>query len=211
MNDPCDVTSNSNAFSDPLVVNVSGFVTPPSSGLTTTITASVPDGHGGLPLPTPVVATTTTQLDGTFTAAINIPNPNGIDQVDVVSSVAGASETAQCSVSFSSIEVSLDGPCNVTTTSTISSDPFIITVSGLVTPLSAGHTVTITASVPEGWGGLPLPTPVEVTTTTAVDGTYVAVIDIPNPNGLGKLDVVTSVAGSSETEQCTTPCLISCD
>ncbi len=98
LNDPCNVTSSSDFSSNPVVVNVSGFVTPPTSGLTTTITASVSSGL--LPLPSPVTVTTTTQLDGTFAATINITNPLGVFQVDVVTSVAGASGTAQCNVSF---------------------------------------------------------------------------------------------------------------
>lgn len=97
INDPCTLTTPSDsAIDDPVVVNVSGFVTPPTAGITIQLTATVTSywvGSGA----SNVSTTTTTLANGTYSASISITNsPWAVRDVSVTaSSIAG---NTTCSV-----------------------------------------------------------------------------------------------------------------
>jgi hypothetical protein len=92
LNDPCTVTLVSGSeTSDVVVVRVSGFVTPATGSLPTTIVAT-PVGGGSA-----VTVGTTTADDGTFTTMIAVVGP-GITRVNVLTTVTGADGSASCGI-----------------------------------------------------------------------------------------------------------------
>ncbi len=93
----CDVISKREGLSNHVVVNVSGFIIPPSSGLLTTITARVTDE--ATPFPPPVTVTTSTQTDGTFSTPVDIPHTDEtVSTIEIVTRVDGARGDARCEV-----------------------------------------------------------------------------------------------------------------
>lgn len=97
LNDPCSVELLSGTQADSSVtIQVSGFVTPPSGGLTVIIVAT-PQPIGDAFKET---ATASTANDGTFLANITVYGGPGITSVSVSTSVAGAEGTATCSLNI---------------------------------------------------------------------------------------------------------------
>ena len=91
--DPCSiavVAGDVNATT--VIIQVSGFVTPPIGGLTTRITAT-PSGAG-----TTTTVSTATATNGSFSSQIAFSGAPGITSVSVLTTVTGASGSAHCSV-----------------------------------------------------------------------------------------------------------------
>jgi len=93
LHDPCEVTRVSGYQDDTtVVINVSGFVTPPTGNLPTTIVAM-----GSPDTSATSTVTTTTADDGTFSAQITLTT-TGLGSVAVTTTVEGADGSANCSV-----------------------------------------------------------------------------------------------------------------
>jgi hypothetical protein len=96
LHDPCEVTWVSGTQdSNTVVIKVSGFVTPPTGNLLTTIVATGnPDASAAS------TVTTTTAADGTFSAQITLTTATGLGSVAVTTTVDGADGSANCSVNI---------------------------------------------------------------------------------------------------------------
>ncbi|SHH52205.1 hypothetical protein SAMN02745124_00820 [Desulfofustis glycolicus DSM 9705] len=109
LHDPCSIQLLSGTNSSSSVsIRVSGFVSPPFGGLAVQITAT-PSGAGS-----PVSGASVTAADGTFSVIIDFTSSPGIQSISVVTSVAGASGAASCSITV---------PAGSTTTPTPSTTP----------------------------------------------------------------------------------------
>lgn len=94
LHDPCSVElRGGDSSSASVTIKVTGFITPPTGNLTTSITATA---VGGLGLS--ANTETTTAADGTFEAFLTLGGGPGITSVNVVTSVQGAAGTASCTV-----------------------------------------------------------------------------------------------------------------
>lgn len=94
LSDPCIVELVSgNQESSIDTIRVSGFVTPPASGLDVTIEATPNGGSGG-----PVTVNTSTASDGTYSTEVTMVGGPGVVGVGVTTTVAGANGVAHCSV-----------------------------------------------------------------------------------------------------------------
>jgi hypothetical protein len=94
LHDPCAVElRGGDSSSASVTIKVTGFVTPPTGNLSTTITATA---VGGLGLS--ANAEVKTAADGTFEAFLTLGGGPGITSVNVVTSVQGAAGTASCTV-----------------------------------------------------------------------------------------------------------------
>lgn len=94
LNDPCEVTLVSGTQdSDTVVVDITGFVTPPVGNLPTTIVATgSPDSSATATI------TTTTAADGTFSGRATLTTSSGLATVLVTTTVQGAVGSANCKV-----------------------------------------------------------------------------------------------------------------
>jgi len=94
LSDPCEVTWVSGyQDSSTVTVDITGYVTPPTANLPTTIVATGnPDSDATTTL------TTTTAADGTFSGTATLTTASGIGTVLVTTSVEGASGSASCRV-----------------------------------------------------------------------------------------------------------------
>ncbi len=92
--DPCSVAlvSGHQTHHD-LVIQVDGFVTPPTANLSTQIVATPS------PVGDQVVVTTTTGADGSFSSEITLHGP-GVENIAVQTTVTGATGSANCSVAI---------------------------------------------------------------------------------------------------------------
>jgi hypothetical protein len=94
LHDPCEVTWVSGyQDSNTVVIEVNGYVTPPTGDLPTTIVAT-----GNPDATATSTVTTTTAADGTFSAQITLQTATGLGSVAVTTTVDGADGTANCSV-----------------------------------------------------------------------------------------------------------------
>ena len=92
LNDPCTVTVLSGTtVSGSVDIQVDGFVEPAVPGLAATIVVT-PAGAGS-----PTTLSTTTLANGTFLVTTTITGGPGITSVSAVTSVVGATGTANCS------------------------------------------------------------------------------------------------------------------
>lgn len=106
LNDPCSVSLVSgDTGSTSVNIRVTGFVTPPTSGLAVVIVSTPVGGSGG-----PVTANTTTSGSGTFSADITVSGGGGITSVTVLTTVTGASGTASCSVNVPAAATTTPSP-----------------------------------------------------------------------------------------------------
>lgn len=91
LSDPCSVSVTSGTTLDNEIdILVTGFVTPATSGLPTTIAVTAVGGNNQ-------TANTTTSATGTFSAAMTITGGPGITSVTAVTTVTGATGSATCS------------------------------------------------------------------------------------------------------------------
>ena len=92
--DPCSVLLISgHQTHHELVIQVDGYVTPPTANLATTIVATPS------PVGDQVTVDTTTGADGTFSAVITVFGP-GVESIAVQTTVAGATGSATCTVAI---------------------------------------------------------------------------------------------------------------
>ena len=95
LNDPCSVELlQGNQTTDSVTVKVTAFVTPPTANLPVKVVGYAVGGTDQWK-----IVNTTTAADGTFEAFIALGGGPGITQVNAVTTVKGASGSAQCSVS----------------------------------------------------------------------------------------------------------------
>lgn len=93
LTDPCAVTVVAgDVAATTVIIQVSGFVTPPTGGLAARITAT-PSGAG-----TAMAVSTATAANGSFSTQIVFSGAPGITSVSVATTVTGASGSAHCSV-----------------------------------------------------------------------------------------------------------------
>jgi len=94
LSDPCEVTWVSGyQDSSTVVVDITGYVTPPTANLPTTIVAT-----GNPDADATATITTTTAADGTFSGTATLTTSSGIGTVLVTTIVEGASGEASCRV-----------------------------------------------------------------------------------------------------------------
>lgn len=95
LSDPCSVAVVAgDVEAATVIIQVSGFVTPPINGLATRITAT-PFGAGAA-----TTVATATATNGTFSCQITFSGAPGITSISVATMVTGASGSAQCSVTL---------------------------------------------------------------------------------------------------------------
>jgi hypothetical protein len=93
LHDPCStILVNGDTGSLNVAITVTGFVTPATANLATTIVATP------VPVGAPVTANVVTEVDGTFSADITVTGGPGITTINVTTTVAGADGTANCSL-----------------------------------------------------------------------------------------------------------------
>lgn len=99
LEDPCTVTIlDGHQFSDNVVVQVDGYVTPPTAGLSVSIELT-PLNVSKAPLETTATYQTTTDSEGKYTGIYTIAGGPGIEEVSAVTTVLGADGQARCSAS----------------------------------------------------------------------------------------------------------------
>ena len=138
LHDPCEVEwRQGDSSTVTVVVQVTGFVTPPTANLPVLITATAAGGANAQ-----VTAQTTTSAAGTFEAFLTLGGGPGITAVNVTTSVTGADGVASCSASPPSGSTTAAPTTTTTTTSTTTAAPTTTTTTTSTTTAAPTTTTT---------------------------------------------------------------------